>query len=1072
MRIHHAVLPVAVALACSAAPLSAQASRATVREYQQVFPTYPFSDPNPIPVVGRIYPYFRFDGFTDHAEPRAWKVVELENAYLRVMILPEIGGKIWNAVDKRTGRSFIYFNQVVKFRDIAMRGPWTSGGIEANYGIIGHTPNVATPVDYVTRTNPDGSVSCIIGALDLLTRTPWRLEIRLGRDDAAFSTTSFWYNASGLEQPYYSWMNAGIPVRGNLQFVYPGTSYLGHAGEHAPWPVDTAGRDLSWYEHNNFGGYKSYHVFGRETDFFGAYWHDADFGMVRYAPRDEKAGKKIWIWGLSRQGMIWEQLLTDTDGQYAEVQSGRLFNQSAEQSTFTPFKHRGFAPGTADRWTEYWYPVAGIGGIVAASRLGAMNVTPLGDRLVIALSPVEPLADTVSVYAGTRRLSSRFVVRRPLEVFVDTVSVAGAVWDSLRVVVGGDRLTYRLAARSGDLARPLNAPADFGWESGYGLYLRGKEWLRQREYLQATVYLDSALVKQPYFVPALADRAMLAIRALDDEAARGFAATALSVDTYDGAANYYYGLANRRLGRLDDAKDGFEVAALSPEYRGAAWTELARMSLAAGSPDAAIEFADKALQAEPDNLDALGAEVVAARRRSDGSAHARWLARLEAADPLSHQARLERLLAQRDPALPSRFAAGIRSELPGQVMLELAAWYVDVGDADVARRVLEAAGEAPEALYWRAYLLNNAGAAGADELVARADALSPRLVFPFRAELVPALRWATTQSEDWKPRYYLALAYWGSGRVADADSLLNALGAAPDYAPFYAARAALPGRPPEEARSDLERAAALDSTQWRYGKLLTERLLAMGDSAGSVRVAREYATRFPANYILGLTLARALVGAGDYAAADSVLGQLELLPYEGARDGHVLYRQAKLMLAVQAIQEEQWDMATGLIAAARLWPERLGAGKPYDADTDERLEDWLLADVLARSGQRDGADTLWARLAADQRAFGTASDLLPAWALDRLGKSAEVAQRETGAPGSYAGTDGDAAVLRAWMGTAPGGGATLPGASALRPGGEGDGRSIWGWAAWLYVLGGILLVALLRRRFRRRAPED
>jgi hypothetical protein len=107
------------------------------------------------------------------------------------MLLPEIGGKIWNAVEKRTGRSFIYFNQAVKFRDIALRGPWTSGGIEANYGIIGHTPNAATPVDYVARRNPDGSVSCIIGALDLLTRTPRRPEIRLGPDDAAFSTPSF-----------------------------------------------------------------------------------------------------------------------------------------------------------------------------------------------------------------------------------------------------------------------------------------------------------------------------------------------------------------------------------------------------------------------------------------------------------------------------------------------------------------------------------------------------------------------------------------------------------------------------------------------------------------------------------------------------------------------------------------------------------------------------------------------------------------------------------------------------------------------------------------------------------------
>ena len=329
---------------------SGTAPRATVREFQRVFPTYPFSDPNPIPVVGRIYPYFRFDGFAAKSVEKSWKVVELENAYIKVWILPEIGGKIWNAVEKKTGKSFIYFNEAVKFRDIAMRGPWTSGGIEANYGIIGHTPNVATPVDYVTKENADGSVTCTIGALDLLTRTPWRLEIRLGKDDAAFSTTSFWYNASSVEQPYYSWMNAGIKVDGKLQYIYPGTSYLGHAGEHGPWPIDASGRDLSWYDNNNFGGYKSYHVFGRETDFVGAYWHDDDYGMVRYGARDEKAGKKIWIWGLSRQGMIWTDLLTDKNGQYSEVQSGRLFNQSAEGSTFTPFKHRGFTPHTADQW--------------------------------------------------------------------------------------------------------------------------------------------------------------------------------------------------------------------------------------------------------------------------------------------------------------------------------------------------------------------------------------------------------------------------------------------------------------------------------------------------------------------------------------------------------------------------------------------------------------------------------------------------------------------------------------------------------------------------------------------------
>ncbi|MBK6782145.1 MAG: DUF5107 domain-containing protein [Gemmatimonadetes bacterium] len=275
---------------------------ATIRETTREYPTYPFSDPNPIPVVGRIYPYFRFDGFARTAVPRKWKVVELENAYLRVTILPEIGGKIWDAVDKRSGRSFLYHNHAVKFRDIAMRGPWTSGGIEANYGIIGHTPNVATPVDYLARTNPDGSVSCIIGALDLLTRTPWRLEVRLAPGEASFSTTSTWFNASPLEQPYYSWMNAGIPVRGTCSssipapvgWATPARWGRGRWTARRPRPLLVRAQQLRRLQ--VVPRLRRRHrllrrVLARPGLRDGA-----------HRPRDEKAGKKIWIWGLSRRG--------------------------------------------------------------------------------------------------------------------------------------------------------------------------------------------------------------------------------------------------------------------------------------------------------------------------------------------------------------------------------------------------------------------------------------------------------------------------------------------------------------------------------------------------------------------------------------------------------------------------------------------------------------------------------------------------------------------------------------------------------------------------------------------------
>ena len=400
--------------------------KATIKEYEKIFKTYPFSDPDPVPGVGRIYPYYRFDGYTNSAVQKEWKVVELENDYIKLMILPEIGGKIWAAIEKGTGKPFLYYNHVVKFRDVSMRGPWTSGGIEPNYGIIGHTPNCATPVDYTTMTKPDGSVSCIIGVLDLLTRTSWRIDINLPADKAYFTTSSFWYNSSQIEQPYYTWMNTGIKADGNLQFIYPGTKYLGHEGEYSDWPINRQnGKDISFYKNNDFGGYKSYHVFGKYTDFFGGYWHDEDFGMGRYSTHDDKAGKKIWIWGLSQQGMIWEKLLTDTDGQYVEVQSGRLFNQSADGSTFTPFKHKGFLPHTTDVWTEYWFPVVKTKGFVAANNFGALNIKHENEFLKIYFSPLQKTDDELKITSGDKIIFSKILRLSPLQSFADSIKISG-----------------------------------------------------------------------------------------------------------------------------------------------------------------------------------------------------------------------------------------------------------------------------------------------------------------------------------------------------------------------------------------------------------------------------------------------------------------------------------------------------------------------------------------------------------------------------------------------------------------------------------------------------------------------
>jgi hypothetical protein len=961
-------------------------AQASVREYRKAFRTYPFSDPDPVPRASRIYPYFRFDGFTDQAVEKEWTVVELENPWIRVTVLPEIGGKVWSAIEKSTGKGFLYGNQVVKFRDVAMRGPWTSGGIEANYGIIGHTPNCATPVDYVTRQNPDGSASVTIGVLDLLTRTPWRLEITVPPDKAYFTTTSLWHNATPLEQPYYTWMNAGIKAAGNLEFVYPGTHYIGHGGEASSWPVDEKGRTIAFYEKNDFGPSKSYHVLGREADFFAGYWHDEDFGMGRYSLRDEKLGKKVWIWGLSRQGMIWEKLLTDTDGQYVEVQSGRSFNQAAESSSETPFKHRGFLPYGTDTWTEYWFPVKGTKGLVVASPLGGLNVKAREGGLDVFFSPLETVNETLEVLDGDRLVFSRPVSAKPLEPWTAFAPVTMPA-ERLRVRIGGNRLEWKGDPKAGALSRPIESPADFDWDSVYGLWLKGKELARQRSYGSAREALEACLRKDPHYAPALSDLAHLRYRAMDYQGAFDMASKALAIDTYDPFANYYYGLAAEKLGRTDDARDGLELAAQSVELRGAAWTGLARLEVRTGDLARAALDAERSLDFNRRNLEArqLLALVYRMEKRTDPARSA--LDALLALDPLSPFGRFEKALASGGDAAAREFAAGIRNEMPEQTFLELAAWYDGLGRRAEAARVLELAPQVAEVLYWRARL---AGDSDSASLLQKADEASPALAFPFRPESAEVLKWAATRSSSWRPRYYLALVHWGAGNLDEARRLFDECGDEPDYAPFYAGRAlAFEDASRERSMADLDRAARLDPGQWRYGRMLAERQLRQGDKATALETARRYAAQFPANYILGMLHVKALLANARYRESADRLARLDVIPYEGSIEGRRLYREAHLMLAVQALRKGDRRTAHREVDAARLWPENLGAGKPYPEDVDERLEDFLAAQALASRGGGAGSAAMLQKVEArGGRERGTGS-LVDALALKQAGREAE-----------------------------------------------------------------------------------
>lgn len=919
---------------------------ATVKQQSITLNTYPFSDANPVANPSSpFYPYFTFDGYSHGGTDQQWNAVILENDYVKVTVIPAIGGKIWGAVEKSTGEEFIYYNNSAKFRNIAMRGPWSSGGIEPNFGIIGHAPTCSTPVDYTTRTNEDGSVSCFIGSLDMLTSTWWSVEVRLDKDKSYFTTSTSWNNASPLEQPLYHWMNAGFKASNDMQFYFPGDTYIGHGGEVAPWPVDRQGHDLSKYAQNNFGGSKSMHITGGLGDYFGAYWKDSEFGTVHHSDYDEKLGMKIFIWGLARDGMIWEDLLTDTDGQYLEMQSGRMFNQASPNSNLTPYKHIGLNSYTTDNWKEYWYPVKKTDGIASANALGVLNLVKEDDKVEIRFCPTGKIDKQIKVYQDNQVVFEDQITGKALKTWIESTKINPG--KPLKVVIGDSEMVYDENPASLLVNRPKFAPENFEWQSVYGLYLNGKLMMDQKKYVEAKPFLEQAIAKDPNFSPALNQMAVLYFRMGRYDQSLDYSTRSLSVSAYDPDANYIYGLANSRLGRVNDAKDGFSVAAQTPSHRLAAYIELTRQFISEGNFGKAQIYAQKALLQNSNNQTALILQAIVARKL--GSME-RDLDNIIKQYPLNHFALYEIYAEKQSEKAAARLKDNIRNEMPYQTYVEMAGWYETMGCTQDAINILQLAEPNTLINYRLAYLYDKLGnKEQASKALDAANEGSLEFIFPYRAETLEALKWANAKNNIWQSRYLLALNYWAMGNQDQGTALLVECGNQPTYAPLYMTRALVQAG---EARlSDLKAAEKLDKS-WRVGLELIKYYNSQRLYFDARNIAQEYTKLYPENYILGLKYGYTMVKTGQFDQCVDYLKTLKVLPNEGATEGRITYRDANLLSAIESIKAKNYDKALASIELSKVYLENLGVGKPYDNMIDMRSTDYITAQCYKAMGDK------------------------------------------------------------------------------------------------------------------------
>lgn len=976
---------------------TSESRKAAITEEKKKIKTYPFGDPDPTSILGyryreqeTVYPYFKYDGYSHTAKVQDWTVVEMENPYIKLSVLPGAGGKVKGAIEKSTGKEFIYDNDAMKFRNIALRGPWTSGGIEFNFG-ASHTPQTAEHVDYLIKNNTDGSVSCIVGALDLASRTEWRVNIKLPRDKAYFETNCFYYNATPIDQTNWVWLTAAAKTKGNLEIISPGNKYLGHDGKSFSWPIDDRGRNLSFYKNDNFGGNKSFHVIGSNKEYFAGYWHDDNFGFGHWSPYESTPGKKVWFWSQARSGAIWDSLLNDHKGQYMEYQVGRFLAQSEIESGLnTPFNLPAIGPQTADLWQDLWFPIKNIGGVKATSKFAVLNVTQDERKCIINVFALAAMNTELLVESGDQVLYRTPLKLAPAEIFNKELNISGKR-DHLVIRTIDGKLYYNSDSDDYIIDRPSKKPDDYQISPVEKNYFNAIEYYNSRHFTQAFDLLQKVLKQGPNHFNALVALSELFYRRGQYAEGKALILKAIQNKYYDPSANYKLGILSVKLRDLRGAEVAFRWAAQSMEFRSSAYVQIADIAVRDLNYEKAMEYADKALSVGKYNINAYKTKAIAQRSLKMQQQEQATLDEILEIDPLNHFARFEKYLLSGKESDLQNFKGMIRNSNPHQTYLEIASYYLNLGKTDNAIKVLSFSPQNPMVSYWLAFLKREINQAESEMHLKQAIGASPELVFPFRLEELEILEWAKTKNDAWQTKYYLGLIYWYFGQFEKSEKNFEVCGNLPDYYGFYLNRSKFSEIHLGTSRKDdLLRAIELNSSEWRGYHELINLYIKMKAFVKAEEISERAFKKFEGNYIIGLDYANALFKTDKFKESLVVLSHLNVFPYENAVEGRRIFEKNLISLSLHNLRNGKIKEALSLLEKSKEYPENLGVGMPYDPDC--RLQNFLTGILYEMQGNINGSKQKMEEVylySSDQKQNDNGFQYLGAVAARMIGKEAE-----------------------------------------------------------------------------------
>jgi tetratricopeptide (TPR) repeat protein len=970
-------------------------SEVRIWEEPIVLPTYEVApaDPNPRFYEGRIYqgaqgpvyPYPMLDVLTANRADHAWKALYLENEYVRICVLPEIGGRIFEALDKTNNHDFFYRQHVIKPDLIGMLGAWISGGVE--WCVFHHHRNTTfMPVDYRLVENPDGSKTIWVGEIERRHRMKWELGISLYPGRSLVEVTVKMFNRTPFPNSILYWANVAVHSTIDYQVIYPpGTQFATFHGknEFTHWPIShevfrgmdyTAGVDVSWWKSHPSAS--SFFAWNPKRGFFGGYDHGKEAGVVHVADKNIVPGMKLWTWGTQSTGD--RKKLTDNDGPYAEIMAGAFSDNQPDYSWIRPHEVKTF--------TQCWYPLRELGGVVEANREAALNVTVNDRRMSVGVNTTAPHTQaTLKAQVGDRVVfeeapfhispADPHVAEFALPADVTPESVRVSLYDEGgRELIAYQPVTYPVETMP-EPVKPPPPPAEIATVEE--LYLTG---LRLQQIHNPVIdplpYYEEALKRDP------GESRALTILAIEDCRKGLFVQAeerlrkAIERTTKDytrpreGEAHFYLGVALDAQGRFEEAYDAYYRAAWSAAWTGPAYYSLAELRCRAADFEQALEHIERSLQTNMLDTQALDLRCAILRKqgRTEDAAHA--ADQVMSIDPLNAWAQEERiLLAPPDSEQRAARLAELRKLMRGDPndCLEIAMDYARSAQyeeaVEVLKQLVEAGTDAPGRTYPLLYyhlgyytdLLGDPTQAA--QWFQQAEQQPSTYCFPYALDTIPVLRRALEVNPGGAhAAYYLGNLLYDLQPDAALEAWEKSYSINPDFAPnlrnlgyacgrkgedlhkaaeFYEAAVRLD---PEDPRLFYE----LDALYERLGEAPDKRLALLEQNSDTVMRRDDILSR-------KLSLQ---VQMAHYDDAIAVLESHGFTTWEGAGGIHTVFVDAHILRGMQRLNAKDKDHALEDFNAGLTYPPNLGVDPPL-SDPQAARAQYLIG--LAYSAKGDAA---------------------------------------------------------------------------------------------------------------------